>query len=309
MIGLSVESDKVNYHLNSKKKVLVTGAGGFVGKNVVESLSRSFEVIGFSHKDLDICDMDAVLSKIKSINPDVVINCAVYGGYHYQKDDEKIYGVNCIGAKNLLDACIACRVPLFIQTGSSSEYGFKDKPMQEDMKAEPNSAYAEAKAKATDYCHEKRSGPTKTVVLRLFSVYGYYEVEHRLIPQIIRHSIEKTAVILGSPDAVRDFVFIEDVCAAFEAVIRKGDAIESGSVFNVGSGKEYKLKDVIEVYKEIDPELKVSWNNNMGREERDRAVCWQADISKISRVLGWEPKHTLEEGLRLTTMWFRKQVR
>ena len=307
---MPVGSDNRNSTGNSKKQVvLVTGAGGFVGRNVAEYLSRSFEVIGLGHSELDICNVEAVSSKIKSAKPDAVINCAVYGGYHYQKDNEKIYGVNWIGAKNLLDACIACNVPLFIQTGSSSEYGFKDEPMREDMKVEPNSAYAEAKARATEYCYERRDGPTKTVVLRLFSVYGYYEAEHRLMPQIVKHSIEKTTVVLGNPDTVRDFVFVEDVCAAFEAVIRKSSAIDSGSVFNVGSGKEYKLKDVIDVYKEIDPELKVSWNNDMGRAERDRAVCWQADISKINNVLGWSPRHGLKEGLTLMTEWFRKQVR
>ncbi len=293
---------------NSKRRlVLVTGAGGFVGKNVVDYLSHSFEVVGLRHRELDICDMEAVSSKIKAVKPDVVINCAVYGGYHYQKEDEKIYGVNWTGAKNLLDACIAYEVPLFIHTGSSSEYGFKNVPMREDMQMEPNSTYAEAKAKATSYCYEKRDGPTKTIVLRLFSVYGYYELEHRLMPQIVKHSVEKTPVVLGNPDTVRDFIFIDDVCTAFEAAIRKSSAVESGSVFNVGSGKEYKLKDVIEVYREIDPELKVSWNNDMGREERDRAVCWQADISKINRVLGWSPKYGLKEGLTLMTEWFRNK--
>jgi len=306
---LSIESDSVDDTGNSKKQVvLVTGAGGFVGRNIVRHLSRSFEVVGLDHTNLDICDIEAVYSKIKSVNPDVVINCAVYGGYHYQKENKKIYDVNLTGTKNLLDVCIACKVQLFIQTGSSSEYGFKSVPMQEDMMVEPNSAYAEAKAKATDYCSEKRNGPTKTVVLRLFSVYGYYEIEHRLMPQIVKHSIEKTAVVLGNPDNVRDFVFVEDVCAAYEAVIKKSDAVESGSVFNVGSGKEYKLKDVIEIYREIDPELKVSWDNDMGRAERDSAVCWQADISKIRRVLGWSPRYSLKEGLELMTEWFREQV-
>ena len=294
---------------SNKLVVLVTGAGGFVGKNVVKYLSDDFKVVGLQHADLDICSTEDVLSRIRTLKPDVVINCSVYGGYHYQKESKRIYDVNWLGAKNLLDACIECKVPLFIQTGSSSEYGFKNEPMREDMNVEPNSDYASAKAMATKYCYEKRDGPTKTAVLRLFSVYGYFEAAHRLMPQIITHSIEKTEVKLGNPDSVRDFVFVDDVCAAFEAVITKNSGFESGEVFNVGSGKEYKLKDVIEIYKRIDPGLKVSWNNDMGRDERDRAVCWQADISKIKRVLGWNPKYSLEEGLRLTTEWFIKQVR
>ena len=292
-----------------KPVILVTGAGGFVGKNLVRYLSENFNVVGMQHADLDICNAESVLSEVRALKPDVVINCSVYGGYHYQKDSKKIYDVNWLGAKNLLDSCMECGVPLFIQTGSSSEYGFKSEPMNEDMEADPNSDYASAKVMATRYCYEKRGGPTKTAVLRLFSVYGYFEAAHRLMPQIIMHSIEKTEVKLGNPDSVRDFIFVDDVCAAFEAAVMKRDSFESGAVFNVGSGKEYKLKDVIEIYKRLDPELKVSWNNDMGRDERDRAVCWQADISKIKRVLGWNPKYSLEEGLRLTTEWFRKQVR
>jgi nucleoside-diphosphate-sugar epimerase len=295
---------------NNKKgspKILITGVNGFVGRNLREYLSKRYNVIGLGHKELDISNKKEVSRNLKSHKPDIVINCAVYGGYHYQKDKKTIYAVNWYGPKNLVDGCKSAQIPLFIQTGSSSEYGFKNKPMREDMHPNPNSSYADAKVMATKYCTKIKG--VKTVVLRVFSVYGYYEPDHRLIPQLIIHSLNKTPVKMSSPNNVRDFIFIEDVCKAYDSVIRNSSKIRTSAIFNVGSGKEYKLKDVIKTYKRINPKLMVSWNNDLGREERDRAVCWQADITKIRKTLGWKPMHTLEEGLRLTTKWFKSKKR
>ena len=75
---------------SNKLVVLVTGAGGFVGKNVVKYLSDDFKVVGLQHADLDICSTEDVLSRIRTLKPDVVINCSVYGGYHYQKESKRI---------------------------------------------------------------------------------------------------------------------------------------------------------------------------------------------------------------------------
>ncbi len=285
---------------------MITGANGAVGKNLSEYFAmRGYEVLACSHGDLDITKRLDALSMLKKIKPDVVINCAAYGAYYDETDKKKISLVNYSGAKNLLLACITNKVSLFVQCGTSVEYGFKNKPMKESMRTNPKSDYARSKELATRYCRSMAKKGTKVIVLRLFGVYGYYERNDRLIPQIILNSLSGGTVHMSNPAYLRDFIFVEDVCNAFGAVVKKRAKLKSGTIFNVGSGKEQSLAQVIEVYKRINPDIKVSWNNDMHRGVRDITRHWQSDISKINAELGWKPKNTLEQGLRKTTTWFK----
>lgn len=287
-------------------KVIITGASGEVGRNLSEYLIRKkYTVVALDHKQCDITEKGAVVKIIKKEKPDVVINCAAYGGYYDQVDKKNIFLVNYIGAKNLLLTCIAGKVPLFVQCGTSVEYGFKNRPMKENMRTlNPKSDYAKSKLLATKCCMKLAKKETKVIVLRLFGVYGYYERHDRLIPQIILNALSGGTIHMSNPSYVRDFIFVEDVCRAFEVVIKKRNILKSGTIFNVGSGREQSLADVIRTYKRINPYIKVSWNNNLQRGIRDRTKHWQSDISKMRAELGWKPMNTLEQGLRKTTNWF-----
>jgi nucleoside-diphosphate-sugar epimerase len=289
-------------------KIAVTGASGFVGANLVRQLSKANDVVAFSRKKggwrldsfettpLDLNDLAKVRIAIRRIRPDAVIHCAVYGGYNFERDTYRIINTNVLDTVNLLAAC--SNVPIFINTGSSSEYGIKKKPMKETDVAEPRTDYALSKALITSLI---ASGRYNAITLRLFSVYGYYEEKHRLVPNLIYSAITNRTARLVNKTNVRDFIFIQDVARAYELAIRRWDRIEKGSVFNVGSGKE---TTIIEVAKRIGVRVRIAPDMR----ETEPKMRWQADITKIKKGLGWKPNYSLQEGLDATKEWMIRNM-
>ena len=292
-------------------KIAISGASGFIGANLADYFSKNNEVTLLTRNIkswrlldkeatfLDITDREKVLNTIKRINPDIMIHCAVYGGYHFETDTKNIIKTNITGTINLLDACK--NVNLFINTGSSSEYGIKYHSMKEADSVEPNTDYAMSKALITNMLRAKDKKYPKAVTMRLFSAYGYYEEKHRLIPYLLRSIITGEKATLSNKNNVRDFVFVEDVARAYELTVQKHNKIETGDIFNVGSGQQTKIADLVRILK-----ADVKWNSRIRAKESDRA--WKADISKIKKTFGWEPKNSLKEGLKKTAIWMKENL-
>lgn len=289
-------------------KIAITGASGFVGANLVRYLAPSYNVYALTrNKDpwrlnkefnlikFDIKDRQSVRDLLTSLKPDVLIHCAAYGGYHFESDPREIIETNVTGSFNVLDA--SKDIPIVINVGSSSEYGIKYTPMNEGDLVSPVTSYAMSKALQT----ELFSRVANSVTLRLFSVYGYYEEKHRLIPYIIYSAIKGRKPILSNRNNVRDFVFIEDVAKAFSLTIHEFEKIDKGTVFNVGSGVQTSVGDVV---RELG--IDAEWNSSVRAQEPERV--WQADISKIRRELNWYPEYSLKEGLRKTRDWMEKNI-
>jgi nucleoside-diphosphate-sugar epimerase len=290
-------------------KIAITGASGFVGANLVRYFSEKNEVFALARNinswrltdiqnkiKLDITNREKVANTFKKIKPEVTIHCAVYGGYHFEKDTRKIIDININGGLNVLDACK--NNSIFINTGSSSEYGIRHNIMKEDDKVAPNTAYAMSKALITNV---SKSHDFKAITLRLFSVYGYYEETHRLIPSIINAAINFETVKLSNPNNVRDFVFVEDVCRAYDLAIRKHNRLDAGDVLNVGSGRQSSVRDIVKM-----TGVKVSWS--IGVREKEPKRIWKADISEITKKLNWKPENTLKEGLLKTRKWMENNI-
>ncbi|MDE1860599.1 MAG: NAD(P)-dependent oxidoreductase [Candidatus Micrarchaeota archaeon] len=291
-------------------RIAITGASGFVGANLVRHFSKDNEVFALSRNvsnwrlppninalKIDISDRSSVGKAIAEARPDVVLHCAVYGGYHFEDDPQKTISTNILGALNVIDACKE-RSTVIINTGSSSEYGIKSAPMKETDSTEPNTNYAMSKALITNLLH---SGYTRAITLRLFSVYGYYEEKHRLIPHLLYSAIKGETATLSSKNNVRDFVFIDDVAHAYELAVKKFEKLDNGTVFNVGSGRQTKIAEVV---KNLD--VKVKWASGTRQKEPPRV--WRADISKIKKELGWEPQNSLRQGLEKTETWMRRNI-
>ena len=289
-------------------KIAITGASGFVGANLVRYFAVSNEIYAltrnanpwrlskeFNLANFDVKDKQVVREVIATLKPDVLIHCAAYGGYHFETEPRKIIETNIIGSLNIVDA--SKEVPIVINVGSSSEYGVKNKPMEEEDTIAPTTPYAMTKALQTKLFASAQN----SITLRLFSVYGYYEEKHRLIPYIVYSAIKKQKPILSSKSNVRDFVFIEDVVNAIALAIQKFEKIKKGSVYNVGSGVQ---KSVLDVVNEMG--IEAVWDTSVRQEEPDRK--WQADITKIKNELGWEPKNSLGEGLRKTREWMERYI-
>jgi nucleoside-diphosphate-sugar epimerase len=304
--------------------VFITGATGFIGSNLTRrALDRGADVYINQRKSsdtwriadilgdvtsipVDITEYEKLSDSLKRIHPSIIFHTAVYGGAAKQKDIGKIIETNIQGTVNVLRSCMSSGFNLFVNTGSSSEYGLKNTPMNESALLEPVTDYGVSKAAATLFCKCKAYNDNLPVVtLRLFSPYGRYEHRTRLIPSVILAAIQKNNPQIASRQFVRDFIFIEDVLDAYESLIDLKNP--SGKIFNIGSGRQHTVGEVTDIIvklfgNEVTPETTLSqvWKNE--------PQFWQADINRAKSELNWEPKYSLESGLAMTIKWFQENI-
>jgi len=310
----------------SNKNVLITGGAGFIGANftykfldfgynvhLIEKKESNLwrlkdirERIGLHYVDLkNYNKLESLITKLK---PLIILHFAALGTYpRKQQEVKEMIETNLLGTINLVDACSRINFECFINTGSSSEYGIKDKPMKESDLLEPDNPYGITKAAGTMYCQymaKKLNLPI--VTMRLFAVYGYFEEQARLIPTIIKACLKNSGLKLSSSNSVRDFIFIEDLISAYLKAINKIKKIK-GEIFNVGSGKQNTIDEVVKVIKKI---TYSTTKPQYGQVElaQYEPKNWVADISKIKNRLGWQPKYNLEEGLKKNIEWFKKNL-
>jgi len=158
---------------------------------------------------------------------------------------------NVIGTVNLLQSCLETGFEAFVNTGSSSEYGFKNAPPAENEWLEPNSHYALTKAFATMFCRYTASSTGAHVTtLRLYSVYGPFEEPTRLIPTIITKGLGNQLPPLVQPQMARDFVYVDDVVEAYLAAATFSGK-EPGAVYNVGTGRQTTIAQVVELDRRV----------------------------------------------------------
>jgi UDP-glucose 4-epimerase len=305
------------------KRVIVTGGTGFVGANLVRRLlhdghqihllvrngysSWRIEAIrdDFSIHEVDLGNVEVLNKLVAEIKPDWVFHLAAYGAYSWQTDIHKIMQTNLTGTINLVNACLQTGFEAFINTGSSSEYGYKDTAPDETEWLEPNSHYAIMKAAATMFCRytaQSKNMPIRT--LRLYSVFGPYEEPQRLIPTLIVRGLRGELPPLVNPDIARDYIHVDDVSQAYllAATVSRQ---ELGAVYNVGTGIQTFLRDVVTAAREImriDDEPR--WGSMPDR-NWDTSI-WVANNEKIRTSLNWHPKHIFKDGLQLVVNWIRQ---
>ncbi|AKU94827.1 UDP-glucose 4-epimerase [Labilithrix luteola] len=299
--------------------VLVTGATGFVGA----SLCRHFAAKG--HRVVAVCgpsgagwrlanaastietvkvDLTAaneVSALLRDAQPEVVLNCAAYGAYPSQTEPSRIYRVNFEAVRHLVEAAGALPgFRAFVHAGSSSEYGLHCTAPREDSAPLPDSDYAVSKVAATafvQFVSKTRNFPGW--VLRLSSVYGPYEEASRLIPRLLKCGKEGTYPPLVDPQISRDFVYIDDVCNAFERVVESATTVARGEVFNIGSGHATTLATIVERVRQLfGIAQEPVWGSMANRrwDHRD----WYSNPTKAFEMLGWKATTSLDDGLAAT---------
>ncbi len=308
----------------NSKTILITGATGFVGSCLTHRLvnggcdlhiikreqSNIWRIKDILNRvmvhNVDLIDGNSLEKLVKNIKPEIIFHTATYGGYPFQKDVNKIIQTNMMGTISLVNACSKTGFDIFVNTGSSSEYGVKSKPMNETDLLEPNNNYGVAKASATLFCQAKAGSEKLPIVtLRLFSPYGYYEEARRLVPSVIMSCLMGKNPKVSSPKPVRDFVFIEDVLDAYIKVAEASDV--RGEIFNIGYGKQHSVAEVVnKIIKLTGKRASPEWGGIPKR--TNEPAIWQADISKARNILKWKPRYNLEEGLNKTIKWFKENL-
>ena len=307
---------------NLQGPILVLGASGFVGANLLKLLLKERrDVYGTSTKPnpwrlsdincgdnifiIDLRIQENLFDLLDKLKPQTIFNCIAYGAYHFETDHEQIYDTNVLMPLRILDYLESKQFSAYIHAGSSSEYGDNSAgPLETDYPL-PNSHYAVTKlscANLIQYYGHKKKLPVAN--LRLYSVYGPLEDSSRLFPNLIHKALEKTYPPLVNENISRDFIYVDDVCQAFISAALNLKSENYGDSFNIGNAKEVTLKNLAFEVKDIfslpqDPQFGTSegraWDNTQ----------WFANNTKAKSQLNWEPKISLKEGIEKTSQWIQ----
>ena len=301
----------------------ITGASGFVGAHLCKHhLAKGHEVIAVtgrartdwrlpaSHPQLtkvsiDLGDEAALREFIARTQPQAWIGCAACGAYPNQTDAAKIYRICFESVRWTIEALKQVGgFKAFVQMGSQSEYGVNCTAPSEESATIPDSDYAVAKVAATAYTQfygKKHDFPGW--VFRLYSVYGPGEDPSRLILKLVLKAREGQLPPLANPRISRDFVYIDDVCAAVDVVIAQCGTLKRGEEFTTSAPAAAltleKLADVArETFKIL---VAPDWGSMPNR--RWDHTDWYANPAKARRDFGWSATTELRAGLEQTMAW------
>lgn len=308
--------------------IIITGSTGFIGSNLVHYLVKSktknqINIFRRENSDLwriqdiiddvtthiiDIHNSRNIHKKIKEIKPDIIYHCAAYGVKPHQTNISNLIRTNVIGSVNLFRACLEYNdLKRFVNLGSSFEYGSKSKPIQETDFLDPLTPYGVSKSTQTYFAKYFSRQQLPVVTLRVFTPYGKYEDSGRLVSDIMQSLILKRPLILSSPHARRDFIYIDDV---LEALIKAASTPSvEGEIFNIGSGKDYSVEELFNLACDVTrTKIEIIFKKTNKREfDRARGRGY-ANIQK-ARKLGWKPKRSIKYGLLKTYNWYKQNLK
>ncbi len=310
------------------KRVLVTGGAGFISSNMVRHLlgATPCEVVSLDaltyagnmdnladvmgHERLrfvhgDIRDPELVRQVVADV--DVIVNAAAES--HVEKSIEEgaseFVTTNVEGTQILLDAIRRTPVERFVLFSSSEVYGTAEcAPMDEDHPLNPRSPYAATKAGADRlaYAYWVTYG-LPIVIVRPFNNYGPYQHPEKVVPRFVTHALlEKPLTVHGDGHASRDWVFVDDVARAIEAVIEADLDDVAGQVINLATGRDISVSEIADLVLDRlgkPSSLKVHTPERPGQVDRHIG-----STDKAERLLGWRATTSFEDGLDRTIGWY-----
>lgn len=276
------------------KKILVTGATGFIGKALTQELeNQKMSIIKVSSQDGDIAD-SITLEKYKDEAVAHVIHLAaktfVPDSWKNPKD---FYEANFNGTLNVLDFCREKRAGLtYIST---YVYGQPERnPIKEEDRISSNNPYGHSKYLAEQLCEfYAQQFDVNIKIIRPFNVYGIGQKDNFLIPHIIKQAMEEENIEVMDLNPKRDYIYIKDLVQAIILTIK---SVDKFGIYNIGYGKSYSVAEIIEKVQNILGTNKLVISKKSIRKNEINDVI--ADINKAKEKLGWQPKYTIEEGLK-----------
>lgn len=237
----------------------------------------------------------------KDVQPEYLFHLATSRGDEIHHRDQLLG--NILSADRLIQACIHWQPKRIIVASSSLEYGAHPTPLHENMMLTPNSLFGTTKAASTLLFQQaalKQQLPI--TILRIFSIYGYWEPAKRLIPTAMRAALEQLELPLAATGPTRDFVFVSDVVEALLLAAQAENVC--GEIINIGTGQQTSNEAAIDKIQTIS-NLPIQIKANAYPQQATDTSHWCADPSKAYRMLDWKPRHNVDEGLRKTWEWFR----
>lgn len=282
--------------------VFITGASGFIGKYAVQELSvRGFKVIALSrniYADTDqvhwihgsLEDTESIIEQLENYSIDACIHLAWEGipNYSYQQSLKNLqYGLQ------LLELCKKLSISTLIITGSCWEYDFPSKEISENHPLSYQNSFKSAKNAlhfmAHAFCEENQ---IQLYWLRLFYVYGPGQRDESLIPYIVQTVLKGKQPVLSGANNQNDFIFVKDVAEAFYWILKDKP---SNKIYNIGSGSEIPVLDVMDIIGEF---LNVKIYRNSFKNNIKESIAFHADISRICSDTNWKPQTSLQQGIK-----------
>ena len=312
------------------KRVLVTGAGGFIGSHLTERLvelgahTRAFVHYhadgswGWLDRSVyktemevvagDVTDRDSIASAVQKC--DIVFHLAALIAIPYSYQSPLSFlRTNVEGTFNVLQTVRSLEVPLLVHTSTSEVYGTARRvPIDERHPLQAQSPYAATKIGADKLAESFfLSYATPVVTVRPFNTFGPRQSARAVIPTIITQYLAGTTVQLGNLSPTRDLNYVGNTVDGFLHAAACDQAI--GQTINIGSGREIRIGDLVELIgRLLGKETNVVTDHNRIRPVGSEVERLLADNTLARTSLNWEPRVSLEEGLKLTIEWFRDHV-
>ena len=300
--------------MKNKKNILIVGGTGFIGYHLSKkSLKKGWNVTSISTKRpkkirylskvnyvfSDITKKKSLKKAIKN-NFDYVVNL---GGHVDHSNKKKTFSSHYIGCKNLTEILLNNRPRSFVQMGSSIEYENIRSPHKENTKCNPKSFYGKAKLLSSLYLiktfKEKKFPVT---ILRLYQAYGPRQDLNRFISFVISNCLKNKKFPCSLGNQFRDFIYIDDVIEAIIKSLTNKDA--KGHIFNIGSGKPKKLKNIIDFIKK---KLKGGYPQyGKIKLRKDEVLQFYPNTKKVRKVINWKPQISFKKGIQLTTKFYNE---
>lgn len=311
--------------------IIVTGGAGFIGSNFIfyqlknhpddrivcldkltyagnlETLKSVMDNENFRFVKADIADKQAVEALFEEEKPDIVVNFAAESHVDRSIEDPSIFlKTNILGTQVLMDACRKFDVKRYHQVSTDEVYG--DLPLDrpdlfftEETPIHTSSPYSSSKAGADllVLAYYRTFGLPVTIT-RCSNNYGPYHFPEKLIPLIISRALaDESLPVYGKGENIRDWLYVEDHCAAIDLVIRKGRV---GEVYNIGGHNEKTNLEVVKtILKQLGkPESLITFVTDRPGHDMRYAI----DPEKIHRELGWLPQTKFEDGIKKTIDWY-----
>lgn len=291
------------------KRLMVTGLDGFVGRHVkqaVESLRDGRFQLVEARGAIELREPATLQQAIEETRPDYVLHLAAQSFVPASvKDPRATYEVNFFGTLNLLQTLKAGGFRgRMLYVGSAEEYGAvrdEDLPVVESCPLRPRTPYGVSKAAAELLCYQWTQDQGFEIVMsRPFNHLGPGQAEHFVVPDFAKQVTEiklgrrEPVLKVGAIDVTRDFTDVRDVVQAYLALMERG---ESGEAYNVCSGREFSIREILEeLIRLAEVECRIIVDNARLRAvERKRN---RGSFEKLAKCTGWNPRITLTESLR-----------
>jgi len=291
------------------RRILITGAGGFVGRHLLGTLARAFpeasllatgEGAGDGVARMDVTDGAAVLATVEALRPDAVVHLAgVAAVTEANRDAGQAWRVNFRGTRHLARAVLAkAREARFLYVSSAAVYGrsFRSgEPLGEDAPLEPLDTYAATKAAAEMALSAMTSEGLRLVRLRPFNHIGPGQSPSFAVAAFagqiarIEAGLQAPELGVGSLAPERDFLDVRDVVAAYAATLARADELPAGIAINLASGVPRRVGDVLDALLAL-ARVPITVRTDPARLRADELKRSVGDPARARALLGWEPR-------------------